>query len=341
MAKVFISYRRQDTAGHAGRLADRLRSEFGPANVFMDVDAIGFGEEFAKRIEEGVASCDVLLVMIGHQWLTLKDESGQRRLDNVQDFVRLEVEAGLDRDVWVIPVLVEGTSLPETKDLPESMAKLASHQAIELRNNTWRDDVNRLIRAIWDLSTKRGVRPKITRARARLRSAPRAVKAGALTFPLLLVAAALFLSGVIGGGSKSSALGGVYAGTTSQGSMCQGAINKSGWSTGPGLPCVVRLTFSKNRKTLVDVNDLRYSTTCAGHPITVDFFFHNAHAPVVGSSFQQAIRVPKGPQLIFVSGRFAGQSEATGTLTTKNDIRNGVPCRSISTQFRIRANSAT
>src|SRR5437016_3856291 len=122
---IFVSYRRDGTSHLAGRLSDRLADRFGEDQVFIDVDAIGPGVKFAEEISHAVAACKVLLAVIGPNWLTATDEQGHQRLDNPDDIVRLEIEAALARDVWIIPILVEGARMPGQQDLPESLAGLA------------------------------------------------------------------------------------------------------------------------------------------------------------------------------------------------------------------------
>src|SRR5580700_7137111 len=102
---IFISYRRQETSHLAGRLYDRLADRFGESQVFIDVDTIEPGVDFAEEIFRAVAACNVLLAIIGPTWLTAADERGHRRLDDPNDIVRLEVEAALARAVRVIPIL--------------------------------------------------------------------------------------------------------------------------------------------------------------------------------------------------------------------------------------------
>src|SRR5690606_32934164 len=109
----FISYRRADSQTITGRIYDRLADKFGAENVFKDVDSIGYGKDFRGAIRESINTCDVVLVIIGKTWLTLTDERGKRRIDNQNDFVRLEVENALQRDaILTIPVLVEGAAMP-------------------------------------------------------------------------------------------------------------------------------------------------------------------------------------------------------------------------------------
>jgi hypothetical protein len=117
MRAIFISYRRDDAEGQAGRLFDDLTQHFGDDAVFMDVAAIEPGRDFRRVIDEQVASCGVLLAIIGKSWLTAKDESGARRLDDQMDLVRLETASALKRDIPVVPVLVHGARMPRAEDL--------------------------------------------------------------------------------------------------------------------------------------------------------------------------------------------------------------------------------
>ncbi|HEX7183924.1 MAG TPA: toll/interleukin-1 receptor domain-containing protein [Thermoanaerobaculia bacterium] len=146
-ANIFINYRREDSAGHAGRLFDRLSSHF-PGRLFMDVDTIAPGVDFGDAIEQAVGSCEVLIVIIGQQWLTIKNASGTRRLDDSGDFVRLEVEAALARNIRIIPVLVQDAPMPRAEDLPPSLARLARRNAIEISDARWGYDVDRLAHTI-------------------------------------------------------------------------------------------------------------------------------------------------------------------------------------------------
>jgi hypothetical protein len=145
---IFVSYRRQETSGLAGRLSDRLADRFGEGQVFIDVDAIEPGVDFAEEINRAVAACQVLLAVIGPKWLTATDERGRRRLDDPDDIVRLEIEAALTRNVRVIPILVEGAVMPGRQDLPESLAGLASRNALSMRHESFRYDAGRLVTAI-------------------------------------------------------------------------------------------------------------------------------------------------------------------------------------------------
>jgi hypothetical protein len=146
--RIFISYRREETAFPAGWLYDRLAERFTDGQVFKDVDSIELGDDFVEVISSAVGSCDVLLALIGHQWLTITDEDGQRRLDDPNDFVRVEIEAALARNVRVIPILVEGARMPRATELPPSLAKLVRRHALELHPSRFDFDTGRLLRVL-------------------------------------------------------------------------------------------------------------------------------------------------------------------------------------------------
>src|SRR6478672_7564491 len=142
--RVFISYRHEETAWQAcwlfSRLADRFRGQ-----IFKDIDSIQLGDDFVEAITTAVGSCDVLLALIGERWLTITDEQGTARLDDPDDFVRLEIEAALTRNVRVIPILVEGARMPRADELPASLARLARRQALELSPARFDADIRRLL----------------------------------------------------------------------------------------------------------------------------------------------------------------------------------------------------
>jgi hypothetical protein len=157
-SKIFINYRREDSAGHAGRLFDRLGARF-PGRVFMDIDTLEPGVDFVEVIETAVGSCEVLIVLIGHEWLSVKDAAGHRRLDDPADYVRLEVATALQRRIRVIPVLVQSASMPRAEELPPDLATLARRNAIELSDARWAYDVDRLIRTIEEVLEGLELRP--------------------------------------------------------------------------------------------------------------------------------------------------------------------------------------
>jgi hypothetical protein len=146
--RIFISYRREETAYPAGWLYDRLADRFGGRQVFKDVDSIQLGDDFVEVITRAVGSCDVLVALIGDQWLTITDAHGRRRLDDPDDFVRLEIEAALTRKVRVIPILVDGARMPRADELPDSLVKLVRRQALELSPARFEFDTSRLLKVL-------------------------------------------------------------------------------------------------------------------------------------------------------------------------------------------------
>ena len=158
--RIFISYRREETAYPAGWLYDRLAGHFGGGQVFKDVDSIQLGDDFVEVITRAVGSCDVLLALIGDAWLSITDAHGRRRLDDLDDFVRLEIEAALSRGVRVIPVLVDGARMPHADELPDSLAALVRRQALELSPARFDFDTSRLLKVLdRTLAEVRATRP--------------------------------------------------------------------------------------------------------------------------------------------------------------------------------------
>ena len=146
--KIFINYRRGDDPGATGRLCDRLLEAFPPEQVFMDVDNIAPGHDFVRVLEDQVERCDVLLVVIGKGWMDARDESGMRRIDKPDDFVRIEIKSGLKRDKLVIPVLVHEARMPRPEDLPESIRPLARRNAVRLTHERFKAETQSLIKAL-------------------------------------------------------------------------------------------------------------------------------------------------------------------------------------------------
>jgi len=147
MSTIFLSYRRDDSAGFAGRLSDALEVKFGAGTVFRDVDDIHPGEDFVAAINSQLDEVNVVLVMIGPHWLAA-DANGQRRLDKADDFVRLEIQAALSSGKHVIPLLVGGALMPTEAELPSEIAGLARHQAVALLDADWKADVARLVESL-------------------------------------------------------------------------------------------------------------------------------------------------------------------------------------------------
>ncbi len=149
---VFISYRRSDQPALAGRLFDRLADRFGEPQIFMDVEAIAPGLDFTEEVDRRLAHSRVLLVVIGKDWLAAVDGRGNRRLDQPRDYVRREIEAGLrDRDILVVPILVDETRMPGEHELPESLGPLVYRHARELRNQRFRVDCRDLIETLEEI----------------------------------------------------------------------------------------------------------------------------------------------------------------------------------------------
>lgn len=162
MTGIFINYRRDDARSEAGRLFDWLSQYFGKDQVFMDVSgSIEPGLEFDRVIENAVSCCEVLIVVIGKQWLTAVDEDGKRRLENPNDFVRMEIAAALKRNIRVIPVLVEDAAMPEESDLPEELRRLCKRQALELSDHRWEFDTKQLVKVLEKTGVKAAESPAI------------------------------------------------------------------------------------------------------------------------------------------------------------------------------------
>jgi hypothetical protein len=145
MSGVFISYRREDSSGYAGRLFDILSGRYGKENIYMDLDTIQGGDNFATVIEDKIGQCDALLAVIGERWLTCTGADGGRRIDAERDYVRMEIAKALERGVRVIPVLVSGAKMPHQTDLPENLRLLALHQAMDLRDAHFHTDADQLM----------------------------------------------------------------------------------------------------------------------------------------------------------------------------------------------------
>jgi len=147
--RIFVSYRRHgEGAGYGGRLADKLVEHFGANQCFRDVEDIESGVDFVQTITDAVGTCEVLIAVIGPDWTTQTGEKGKPRLEDPQDFVRIEVAAALERNIRVIPVLVGGAPMPKAKELPEVLEGMSRRQAHELSDTRWVYDVGELLKAI-------------------------------------------------------------------------------------------------------------------------------------------------------------------------------------------------
>jgi TIR domain len=166
MASIFISYRRSDAAGHAGRLYDQLAMRFGEANIFKDLDSMEPGADFAEVIEETVARCDALIAVIGSDWVS-------PRLEDPDDWVRLEIAHALARKVRVVPVLVEGAKMPAPSELPDDLSPLTRRHAVDLSETGWNAQVAELLdrlEALMDVGPTAPVADVMENLKARLRA---------------------------------------------------------------------------------------------------------------------------------------------------------------------------
>jgi len=139
--RIFISYRRSDTAGYAGRLYDFLKEYFGEEKIFFDVDTIRPGVDFEQKIRTELDQSGVVLVLIGRRWLESQDAGGERRLEDPQDYVRREVETALTRNLVVIPVLLQGAPVPDGDELPGGLSDLSKRNALRLSDENWSADL--------------------------------------------------------------------------------------------------------------------------------------------------------------------------------------------------------
>jgi hypothetical protein len=145
---VFVNYRREDAGPYARLLQFKLDERFPTVPVFIDLDSIEAGVDFAEAIKSGVESCAVMVALIGAKWLTITDEDGRRRLDDPDDYVRYEIRTALERDVRVIPVLVDGARVPKQQQLPDDLQRLARLNALEMSWARLDYDAFRLMDAI-------------------------------------------------------------------------------------------------------------------------------------------------------------------------------------------------
>jgi hypothetical protein len=191
MPGVFISYRREDTSGEAAHLADDLGEELGRSNVFIDIDAIAPGVDFAGQIDRSLQTCELVLVMIGDRWLASAGVGGRPRLHQEDDFVRMEVAKALARDdVRVVPVLVESARMPAASELPPELADLTKINALQLSNSRWRYDVGQIAAMV----PRGGLRGAVRRV-------PPWVRWG-LPVAAVAAAGAILVAGMGGGGGE-------------------------------------------------------------------------------------------------------------------------------------------
>lgn len=167
MPGVFISYRREDSAGFAGALERELATRLGSELVFMDIKDIEGGTDFPAAIDEAIKSSEAILILIGSRWFDARDGQGIRRLDKLDDFVRQEVARALQTGTRVIPVLLDGAQLPAAEQLPPDLQPLLTREAVELRNSHWKEDflqlLNQVHEAIYACNLQEGAEKKVGR----------------------------------------------------------------------------------------------------------------------------------------------------------------------------------
>ena len=144
--QVFICYRRENSSWVAGRIYDRLSQKFGRDVIFKDIDSIPLGINFKQHIESVVQQCSVVLVIVYHRWMGESAESGKSRIDDPNDFVRIEIESALSREIPIIPLFIEDAVIPSENDLPETMKGLVARHGMKVNNDPYfHRDMDRLI----------------------------------------------------------------------------------------------------------------------------------------------------------------------------------------------------
>ena len=146
--KLFISYRRDDSQHQADRLHAALQRVLPSRNIFIDIDGVPAGIDFVRHIGDQVGQCDILLALIGPEWLQVTDTQGRRRLDDPGDFVRIEIATALSRGIIVAPVLLDGARMPRSEQLPSDIAELTKRNAVEVRRTTFNADTQHLVRKL-------------------------------------------------------------------------------------------------------------------------------------------------------------------------------------------------
>ena len=197
MGGIFLSYRREDSAGWAGRLSEDLKKQFGPDSIFMDIDTIEPGTDFTEALQKAVSACDVFLAIIGPDWATVTDAAGKHRLDDPNDWVRVELATALQRKIRVIPVLVGGASVPTKDLLPDELDALALRQAHELTDKRWNYDVEQLVKAL-PTARQKPLPPQ--------EATPTASRTGSLRWAMVVMLLVVAIGAWIGFNSSSSPL---------------------------------------------------------------------------------------------------------------------------------------
>ncbi len=146
--RIFINYRRDDTAGVAGRLSDSLNLYFGDGRVFRDVDGIATGANFEDVLQRTAHDAEAMIVLIGRSWLTMTDAKGATRLHDPEDWVAREISSAMESRIPVYPVLVEAAVMPRAEELPEALRPLVRYNAMSISDQRWQSDVTRLAKVV-------------------------------------------------------------------------------------------------------------------------------------------------------------------------------------------------
>ena len=196
MSQIFISYRREDSADVAGRLNDRLVGHFGQSVIFRYLDSIPIGADFRDHLADAVGRCSVLLVIIGKGWLEVRSQKG-RRLDDPDDFVRFEIETALLRGIPVIPLLIQGATMPAAPQLPTVLHELAYRNALPIRADPdFHKDVDRLVRHLKNSSESQGA---VSSAKSSGQRIPKSTGSTSAWSSLMRIQTWGWLVGVVGG----------------------------------------------------------------------------------------------------------------------------------------------
>ena len=266
--KIFISYRRDDSAGYAGRLFDYLSAHFGPRNVFMDIDTIQPGEDFRSVVSDAVETCDVVLVMIGKHWAGMADGQGQRRLDNPRDLVRMEVAAALvNPRSRVIPVLLRDTRMPAEHDLPDDLKELSWRNAIELSDNRFQYDVRKLIGVIERGAGKTAGVPPVGRP-GKGATKILGILAALVLLAMIIGMVAYALSAIVFP-DRSTPAGEVTSTSASS------APTETPTSLVPLVPPIQTSTRATSSAPVIDLIDLPSIIVCDGRRYDVPIHFHD------------------------------------------------------------------
>lgn len=149
VVQIFISYRRDDCATFADRIHECLVRSCKRDTFFRDIDSIHLGENFRRRLHQELARCDLLLAIVGQRWISVQDSGGRRRLEDDNDFVRLEIEMAIQRNIPLIPLLIDGTPMPTTSELPASIAEFTyQNAAVVRRDPDFANDMRRLVMSL-------------------------------------------------------------------------------------------------------------------------------------------------------------------------------------------------